>query len=158
MIGLMARFVLLLLVALILTIIPLPAMLAPYRPFWVLLFVLYIQFFLPNYFSVIWLALVGLILDILLYCVLGEHAFALLFVCLLAANKARRFAFFSIIQQMLLIACFCLLYAMLLVLIDFCVGYPRIKIIPLESALISILFWPWMKLLGDHVLSAKRLS
>lgn len=158
MIGLTVRFILLLLFVLILTILPLPPMIATYRPFWVLLFVLYIQFFLPNYFGVLWLFFVGLVLDMVLSCILGAHAFALLFVCLFAANKARRFTFFSVVQQMMFIALFCFLYQIVLILIDFCVGYPPNKIISFESALISILFWPWIKLLGDSVLSVKRFS
>ena len=44
MMSLNVRFLMALFLALTLTILPLPAELTDYRPFWVLMFVLYIQF------------------------------------------------------------------------------------------------------------------
>ena len=158
MMSLNVRFLMALFLALTLTILPLPAELTDYRPFWVLMFVLYIQFFLPNYFGVIWVFFVGLTLDILLSSILGEHAFALLLTALLATSKARRFTFFSIIQQIILIAFFCLVYQAIIFLIDVSLGYINNRMLPFEGVLVSILCWPWIKLLADNVLSVERFS
>lgn len=89
------RFVVAMFVVLAFTILPLPELMAAYRPPWVLLFVLYIQFFLPHYFRVTWLFLLGMSLDVLLASVMGEHTFALLLTSWLASTKARRFHFFT---------------------------------------------------------------
>lgn len=148
-----ARFILALLTVLALTILPLPDIVTPYRPPWVLLFVLYIQFFLPQYFRVTWLFLLGMSLDVLLASVMGEHTFALLLTTALASTKARRFHFFSPAQQILFIVIFCAVYALTLVLIDGLLGYHNGLLYAGGTVLASLFFWPWMKLLADHTLS-----
>ena len=150
--SLNVRFLMSLLFALILTILPLPSMLAGFRPLWVLMFVLYIQFFLPSYFRVTWLFFVGLTLDVLLSSVIGEHAFALLLTSGLAGSRARRFTFFSIIQQMILVALLCIVYQAVIVLVDASFGYNTGIFLAVETVLISVLCWPWIKLLADNLL------
>ncbi len=141
---------------LVLTIIPIPAVFAVFRPPWVLLFVLYIQFFLPRYFRVTWVFLLGLSMDVLLASVIGEHAFAMLLTSCLAATKARRFHFFSIAQQMILIALFCSAYQLILVLIDAAVGYTNGVWFVAGTVFVTMIFWPWVKLLADNTLLPKR--
>ncbi len=116
-----------------------------FRPPWIMLFVLYIQFFLPNYFNMTSLFILGLCLDVLLSTVIGEHPFALLLTTWFAAGKARRFNFFSMGKQMLLVGLFCLLYQLIIFLIDAFLGYsPRLWMV-VVSALFSLLFWPWVR-------------
>jgi len=144
------RFVFTMLIALVLTIIPLPDVLAVFRPPWVFMFVLYVQFYLPRYFSVSWVFLLGLSLDVLLATVMGEHAFALTLTSCLAASKTRRFHFFSVVQQMMLIALFCAVYQVVLVFIDLCFGYQNGVVYAAGTVLMSMIFWPWVKLLADN--------
>ena len=146
------RFIVALFVMLVLTILPLPEIMASYRPPWVLLFVLYVQFFLPQYFRVTWLFLLGLSLDVLLASVMGEHTFALLLTTGLASTKARRFHFFSPAQQILFICLFTAFYELILVLIDGLLGYHNGFLYAAATLLASLLIWPWMKLLADHTL------
>ena len=146
------RFLFAVLLALALTIIPLPEVLAVFRPPWVLMFVLYVQFFLPRYFRVTWVFLLGLSLDVLLVSVIGEHAFALLLTSCLAASKMRRFHFFSIAQQMILIALFCMVYQFIIVLIDVSLGYSNSALFAVGTVLVTMIFWPWIKLLADNTL------
>lgn len=94
--------------ALILSILPMPELISIFRPPWILLLVLYIEYYLPGNFKLTTLLFVGLALDILLSTVIGEHSFALLLVTWLASTKSRRFQFFSIMQQICLIGFFCL--------------------------------------------------
>lgn len=136
----------------ILTIIPLPIMLSIFRPPWMLLFVLYIQFYYPQYFNVTLLLFFGLCLDVLLATVMGEHAFALLLATAISANKARRFYFFSIVQQMILVATFCFIYQSAIVLIDAFQGYRSNDWIVLSAPLLGFLCWPWVRVLADNTL------
>ncbi|MBA3536438.1 MAG: rod shape-determining protein MreD [Tatlockia sp.] len=141
--------------ALALTILPLPELLVGLRPPWVLILILYLQFFLPEYFNLVLLIIIGMALDVLLSTVLGEHAFALSIVAWIASTKARRFRLFTMGQQMALIGFFCLLYQMLILIIDASLGYYYGFLMPLGSTLITILLWPWVRLLADESLAIK---
>ncbi|STX37869.1 rod shape-determining protein MreD [Legionella feeleii] len=88
------RLIIAIMLALVLTILPLPDLLVGLRPPWVLMLVLYLQYYLPDHFNISLLVIIGLMLDVLLATVIGEHAFALCFVSWIASNKARRFSFF----------------------------------------------------------------
>jgi rod shape-determining protein MreD len=135
--------------ALILSILPMPQLLHAFRIPWVLLLILYIEYFLPGNFKITVLLLVGLILDVLLSTVIGEHSFALLVVTWIASSKSRRFQFFSILQQMCLIGFFCLLYQFFISFIDALLGFNYSLLMPLTSALLGMLLWPWIRSFGD---------
>ena len=122
------------------------------------MFVLYVQFYLPHYFRVSWVFLLGLALDVLLVSVFGEHAFALVLTTSLAANKMRRFSFFSMTQQMILIALFCMVYELVIVLIDSFLGYNNQVIFAAGTLVITMIFWPWAKLLADTLLGGFNRS
>ncbi|ASQ46372.1 rod shape-determining protein MreD [Legionella clemsonensis] len=155
--NLYLRLLVAVLISLALTILPLPDSLTGLRPPWILMLVLYLQFFLPNYFNMITLLIIGLILDVLLATVLGEHAFALSVTTWLASNKARRFYFFSMGQQMALIGFFCLLYQMLILVMELFLGYRMDFLMSVGSAAISMILWPWVRLLADDTLRAKTV-
>lgn len=149
------RLFIALLLALILTIIPLPNFLIAFRPAWILLLAFYIQLFLPNYFNVALLFLLGICLDVLLATVLGEHAFTLLLITWLVSGKAQRFSFFPMGQQMILIFLGTFFYQIVILIIDVLMGYHADVIGPIGSALISMLLWPWLKLFADSLLCPK---
>lgn len=137
------------LAALTLSILPMSELIAPFRPPWILLLVLYIEYFLPGKFRLSALLLVGLLLDVLLSTVIGEHSFALLLVTWIASGKTRRFQFFSMTQQICFIGFFCLLYQAVIAFIDALLGYNYNVYFPLASATTSMVLWPWIRLLGD---------
>ena len=138
--------------ALILSILPLPELISAFRPPWVLLLVLYIEYFLPNKFKIITLLLLGLTLDVLLATVIGVHSFALLLVTWIASSKSRRFQFFSMMQQIFLVGFFCLLYQAVITFIDALFGFHINAYVPFVSAVVGMFFWPWIRLLGDDML------
>ena len=150
--SLNARFLLAVLLVLTMTIIPLPDVIAVFRPAWGMLFVLYVQFYLPRYFRVTWVFILGLSMDVLLASVFGEHAFALLIASCLAASKARRFNFFSVAQQMILIALFCMVYQLTIVLIDSSMGYNNKILFAIGTVFLTMIIWPWVKMLADNTL------
>lgn len=135
--------------ALTLSILPIPQMISAIRPPWVLLLVLYIEYFLPGKFKIMTLLVVGLVLDVLLSTVIGEHSFALLFVTWIASSKSRRFQFFSMLQQICLIGFFCFVYQLSISLLDALFSFNYSLLMPFGSALFGMLVWPWIRLLGD---------
>jgi rod shape-determining protein MreD len=143
-------------VALILSILPIPALVTGFRPPWVLLFVLYIEYYLPGSFKLVSLLFVGLLLDVLLSTFIGEHSFALLLVTWLASSKSRRFQFFTMFQQLFLVGVFCLLYESIITFIDSLLGLHYVVWSPIASASIGMFFWPWIKVLGDDALRPNK--
>jgi rod shape-determining protein MreD len=146
------RFIFAVLLTLSLTIVPLPNMAAAFRPPWVLMFVLYVQFYMPRHFHITHVFLLGLALDALTVSVFGEHAFALILASCLAAGKVRRFHFFPVSQQMMFIALFCLTYQLVIVLIDAFLGHRSEVWFAVGTVLVTMTFWPWVKLLADNTL------
>ncbi|WP_058535648.1 rod shape-determining protein MreD [Legionella saoudiensis] len=139
-------------IALILSILPMPELVTDFRPPWVLLLVLYIEYFLPGNFNQATLLFVGLMLDVLLATVIGEHSFALLLVTWLASSKSRRFQFFSMMQQIFLIGFFCMLYQAIIALITALLGFKYSLFMPVASAFVGMFLWPWIRLLGEDTL------
>ena len=146
------RLLLTLLMALILTIVPLPNILEQARPPWIFLIVLYCQFYLPNYFNVTLIFILGFMLDSLLATVIGEHALSLCFVAWLANSKARRFPLFSIGQQMVFIGFFAMSYQLIILLCDAFLGYQVKWLTLIAMSLVSVLLWPWLRLMGEEFL------
>jgi len=146
------RLIIELFLVFVFTIMPLPEIVLEFRPPWILLFVLYIQFFLPNYFSITVLFFLGLCIDVLLSTVLGEHAFALLLTTWFAAGKVRRFCFFSLIQQMVLIGVFCLTYQLIIYCIESFLGYHTGLMALAGIVVLSVFLWPWVRILADGTL------
>lgn len=141
------RVLLACIIALVLTIIPVPSYFASLRPSWILLLVLYCQFFLPNLFYLTVIIFLGLFLDILLSTTLGEHSLALVITTWLASSKVQRFHMFPMLQQMLLIALFCFIYQLTLYYIDARQGFNSTLFNVIGTTLMSFLIWPWIQLI-----------
>lgn len=152
------RLIITLLAALILTIVPLPDILVQVKPPWILLIVLYVQFYLPSYFNVTLLFILGLMLDSLLATVLGEHALTLCVVTWFANSQARRFSLFPIGHQMMFIGFFTMAYQFIIVMIDSFLGYQAEFVSILGTGFVSVLVWPWLRLMGEEFLLTVRHS
>ena len=144
------RLVLFFLLALIITIVPLPYGLTGFRPPWVLLLLLYVQFFLPNYANVTATVLLGLCLDVLLATLLGEHIFALVMTTWLASTRARRFHMFVLPQQIAVITLLCFVYQFTLYLIDSYQDFNNTIVMVLGTTLLSLMIWPWLNVLLER--------
>lgn len=142
---------------LVLSILPIPELFSSFRSPWVLLLILYMEYYLPSSFMPIILLVLGFLLDVLLATVLGEHAFALLLTTWLASSKSRRFQFFSMAQQICLIGFFCFVYQSLLSLTDALLGFHYSMLMPPICALLGMFFWPWIRILGDSSLLTRRV-
>lgn len=138
------RLALVFLISFALTILPLPAVINNFRPSWVLLLTLYVQFYLPNHFKVSLLLFVGLCVDLLLSTLLGEHVFALVITTWLASSRVTRFHLFSLPQQMSIILLLSLSYEYLLYLIDAYQGFHHSMMMVLGSTLVNLILWLWL--------------
>lgn len=154
----LARITLALILACALTILPLPQWATHFKPQWVLMLLLYLQFFLTSYCHPILILFVGFMLDALLVTVLGEHAFALLLVVWIASRWSRRFHFYYLGQQILVIGFLCFIYQLLLFSIESFFGYAGSLMSIAQSSLACMFLWPWIKLLGDDTLSIRYAS
>ena len=88
-------------IALLLTILPLPDWAAPYRPDWVLLVLIYWCMALPERIGVGTGWVMGLLLDVINGVLLGLHALAFSVVAYLAMLLHRRIRVFPLWQQAL---------------------------------------------------------
>ena len=147
--SLLGRLVIIcsLLLALILSILPLPEMIAPFRPDWLLLTLVDWTIALPHRANVGTAFIAGLLLDVLLGSVLGGHALALVIPVYLAATQFQRIRNYSVWQQAFVIGAL----AMLNKLLIFWAAYMN-RDIQLDyhyfwSIVSSMVFWPWVFLL-----------
>jgi rod shape-determining protein MreD len=97
------RIALALLFAVTISIFPVPEIIAPLRPQFVLLIFLYLQLFANAYFYVSLLLFVCLLLDVMHANVLGQNALPVLLTCLVMFKRSMRFQFFPEPQQFLII-------------------------------------------------------
>lgn len=136
-------------ISLILTIMPLGFLPNGCKPGYLLLVVLYIQFYLPQYFSLVLIYFLSFLLDVLLATVIGEHALALFLTTWLVANRTRRFVFFPISQQLLTIFLLCSIYQFSLFIVDAFLGND-FKFLNLTINIVcTTLLWPLLKMLAD---------
>lgn len=131
-------------IAAVLSVLPLPEYLGVIRPAWILLLVLYIQSYLPKYFHVLAVLCLGLCLDALLVTPMGEHAFALIITTWLMVGSMQRFLFYSIFQQMLIVGLACWCYQFILYIAEASFGYSCSLFDVSGVALTSMLCWPML--------------
>lgn len=101
-------------VALTLSIAPLPEVVAPYRPDWVVLTLIYWSMALPRSFSVGSAWLTGLVLDVAQGTLLGQHALALSAVVYLGVRFHLQLRVFPLSQMMLTVFALLALYRFIL--------------------------------------------
>ena len=149
------RLLLACVIALILSIIPIPNFLSNFRPSWILLLALYCQIYLPNCFSLVVVVFFGVCLDVLLSTTLGMHALALVITTWIASSRVQRFHIFPLSQQMVLLALFCLIYQGVLYLVDTHQGFHATLLNVLGGTFMSLLAWPWVQLLLSRYFAAR---
>lgn len=98
------------LIALVLSIMPLPIELRPFWPDWAALIVIYWAMALPHRVNIGTAWIVGFLLDILLGTILGVHALALAVVTFVVSSNFQKLRNFSVWQQSFLIGVFLVLY------------------------------------------------
>ncbi len=132
-----------LLLALVLSVLPMPAEMAFYRPHWVALALIYWCMALPEKVGVGFAFLCGLLLDILTGTLLGQHAFGLSLVAYLTLKSYRRVRVFPLWQQAIFVAVLLLLERVLFFWVNGALGLPTSSPAAWTTPLIGGLLWPW---------------
>jgi rod shape-determining protein MreD len=136
------RMLLSALVALILTVLPLPPWADVLRPAFLVLTVLYWSVNAPRTGGIALGFFAGLMLDVFQGPVLGEHALALSLVTYIAVREHQRIRSKPIIQQALLVLPALILFEVVLFTIDGWTGHPVTSPLRWVHALTGALIWP----------------
>lgn len=134
-------------IALMLTMMPLPDWAELLRPEWVTLVLIYWCMALPERIGVGIAWIVGLFLDVLHGAVIGQYAMALVVVALLTLKFHQRIRLYPIWQQALLVMIFILLQQLLVLWVKGIIGQSPGTWLYWLPSLTSMLFWPWIFLL-----------
>ena len=132
------------LIALVLTLLPLPTWLAILRPEFLVLTVLYwsIQAPFAGGVGLGWCS--GLALDAFQGPVLGEHALAVALVAYLGVHEHQRIRTKPLLQQSLVVFAVLVLYEFVLFAVDGWSGHPLISPLRWVPAATGALIWPFM--------------
>jgi rod shape-determining protein MreD len=136
------RMLLTALIALILTVLPLPPWADVLRPAFLVLTVLFWSVNAPRTGGIALGFFSGLMLDVFQGPVLGEHALALALVTYIAVREHQRIRSKPIFQQALLVLPALILYEVVLFTIDGWTGHPVTSPLRWVHALTGALIWP----------------
>ncbi len=139
-----------LLAALALSIVPLPAVIAPFRPDWAPLVLIYWAVVTPGRFGMVSAFLMGLALDALTGALLGQHALALLLVVYISQRFYLRIRVFPASQLAFTVAVLLVLYQLVLFWIDGVAGRTVPMIERWAPVLTGILLWAMIVTFTDR--------
>ena len=137
-----ARLMLSVLVALILTVLPLPPWLDVVRPAFLVLTVIYWSVNAPRAGGLAIGFFAGLLLDLFQGPVLGEHALALSLITYIAVREHQRIRSKPAIQQALIVFAALILYEVVLFMIDGWTGNPVTSPLRWVHTVTGALIWP----------------
>lgn len=135
------------LLALLLSLVPLPYWASWFRPEWLLLVVIYWAMALPHRVSIGSAWCLGLLLDALNGTLLGEHALAFSIVAYVTVKLHLRIRLFPLWQQALSVLGLVYLYQLVLFIIQGVIGQLPTTLWYWLPTLSSMLFWPWTYLM-----------
>jgi rod shape-determining protein MreD len=130
------------LVALLLSVLPLPLLLERLRPDFLLLVVIWFGLMAPRTGGLLFAWLAGLALDAFRGVVLGEHALAFVIVAYLTQRFHLRVRMFSLPQQSLFVLSLLWLYQFVLFWVDGVTGHPVTEWTRWLPVLTGTLLWP----------------
>ena len=134
-------------IALMLTVVPLPDTAALLRPEWVALVLIYWCLAVPTRVGVGvgWIS--GLVLDVARGTLLGQHALALSLVAFIALNLHQRVRVFPLWQQAVIVLLLVVLQQLLVVWVRGITGHAPDLWLYLLPAVTSMVIWPWLFIL-----------
>jgi rod shape-determining protein MreD len=136
------RMLLAALIALVLTVLPLPTSLDALRPAFLVLTVLFWSVNAPRTAGVAFGFFAGLALDVFQGPVLGEHALALALVSYLAVREHQRIRSKPAFQQALMVFAVLMIYEFVLFAIDGWTGHPVTSPLRWMHTVTGALVWP----------------
>jgi len=145
-----------LLVALVLSIIPLPAIIEPMRPYWVALVLIFWCLETQGIFNLGAAFVLGLVLDLLTGSLLGMHALGLVIMTYLVTRFRPRLRFFPPWQQALSVLALLVNDRIIVVWIVTLRGDSLPAASYWLAPVVGMLVWPWLFLLLDRYRGASR--
>ncbi|MCK5639630.1 MAG: rod shape-determining protein MreD [Gammaproteobacteria bacterium] len=145
-------------IALILTMMPLPEMAEPFRPAWMILVLIYWCLAVPERVGVGIGWLMGLLLDVVNGALLGQYAIALAVIAYLTLHLHKRIRNFPLGQQALFIMFMVLIGQGLVLWIKGIIGQSPNNWLYWAPAITSGLLWPWVFLILRDLRRRFRVS
>ena len=138
-------------VAMVLSVVSLPAYLPSQvgylRPEWVALVLMYWVIALPHRVGIVVAWCVGLMVDVLLGDLLGQHAIAFMIMAYIGQNLYQRLRMFTVWQQSLIIFAIVGLNQLINFWIESIAGVAEWSMWTLLPSVVSALLWPWVFLI-----------
>jgi rod shape-determining protein MreD len=138
-------------IAILLTLIALPEPVRALRPFWLALLVIYWTIEDPDRFGIGFAFALGVVQDLLVGTVLGEHAFRLAIIAFIVLRFRSRMRFFPIWQQAVAVAALLINDRLVVWLLRAIAGQFSIDFSYWLAPLVGALLWPWIFLLLDDL-------
>jgi rod shape-determining protein MreD len=142
--------------AVLLSLLPLPDALAPFKPYWVAMVVIYWSLETHDMISLGLAFLIGIILDTLSGSLMGLHALSLLVMVFLVQRFRSRLRFFPAWQQALSVLGLLVNDRIILIWIILLLGEPMPTWKYWLPPLIGMALWPWLFLLLDRIRARTR--
>ncbi|HQW81600.1 MAG: rod shape-determining protein MreD [Rhodanobacteraceae bacterium] len=154
--ALTAWLLLSIVLASVLTLIGLPEPLRVLRPFWLALIVIYWTIEAPEHYGIGFAFALGLLQDVLIGTMLGEHAFRLAIISFIVLRFRSRIRFFPMWQQALAVGALLLNDRIVVLLLRAIAGEFTIDWRYWLAPLVGAALWPWIFLLLDDLRSRSR--
>jgi len=142
--------------AVLLSLVPLPGVLAPFKPYWVALVIIYWSLETQDTISLGMAFTTGIVLDILSASLMGLHALSLVVMVFLVQHFRSRLRFFPPWQQALSVLGLLVNDRIILIWITALLGEPLPTWKYWLPPLIGMALWPWIFLLLDRVRAMTR--
>ena len=133
-----------LVVALILTILPLPDWVHIYRPNWVALALIYWSMALPKRVGLWFAFFTGIILDTAQGTLLGQHTMALVVIIFVNMNFYQRIRVLALAQQAIYVFVLLLINQLIVAWVEGIMGRPTPLLTFFSAPFIGMLIWPWV--------------
>lgn len=133
--------------ALVLTIMPLPTFLEPWRPDWVSLVLLYWLIAIPHRVGFGTVLVMGLLTDILMGSTFGIYAIALVLIAYPALRHFQRIRNYSLTQQLLIVAVLIFIKRVVVYELEHILNDAVFHLAYLYPVISSAIMWPWLFLI-----------
>jgi len=146
-----------LMAAVLLSLLPVPEVVTPFKPYWLAMVLIYWALETRNMISPGLAFLIGLILDILSGSLMGLHALSLVIMVFLVQRFRSRLRFFPPWQQALSVLALLVNDRIILIWIIVLLGEPLPTWQYWLPPLVGMALWPWLFLFLDRIRSRMRL-
>ncbi len=151
-----STLVMIVIVALLLTLLPMPDSIEPLRPYWVGLVLIYWALEVRGMVSLGMAFLIGILLDILTGSLMGMHALSLVVMIYLVQRFRSRIRFFPPWQQALSVLALLVNDRIINLWLSSLLGEPIPTWQYWLSPIFGMVLWPWLFLLFDKVRADRR--